>query len=142
MMRALEVVDATGQSILHFRKGDKKKRPFDVIKIGLSLSKPELDERINYRVEKMIDQGLVAEVTSLVRFKAVNALQTVGYAEIFEFLGGKTDLPQAINDIKLHTRQYAKRQMTWFKKDKEYHWFEPGNIKGIIDLVESEIDNR
>jgi tRNA dimethylallyltransferase len=132
MMRALEVVVSTGQSILYFRKGQKAKRDFDIIKIGLELPKEELHQRIHNRVDNMIKEGLVEEVKSLIPFKQLNALQTVGYSEIFEYMDGKIGLEQAITDIKTNTRQYAKRQMTWFKRDKEINWFNTHNTDEII----------
>jgi len=135
MMRALEVVEATGHSILQFQKGMKKKRPFNILKIGLELPKDALQERINYRIDKMIDAGLVEEVKSLMKYKHLNALQTVGYYEIIDFLENKLSLEQAIEEIKIHTRQYAKRQMTWFKRDKDVKWFSPGEIGLIFSKI-------
>ncbi len=136
MMRALEVIGSTGQSILDFRKREKAKRNFNSIKIGLELPKEELHQNINSRADKMIDQGLLEEVKELVPFKNLNALQTVGYSEIFEFFDGKTSLEKAIEEIKKNTRQYAKRQMTWFKKDKEIHWFNPAQTDAIISMAQ------
>jgi tRNA dimethylallyltransferase len=123
LIRALEVAKATGRSVLSFRRKEKKKRFFDVIKLGLELPKEQLHKNINSRVDNMIKAGLVEEVQSLLTFKA---LQTVGYKEVFSYLDGDASLEQAIEQIKLNTRQYAKRQMTWFKKDKEYTWFVSG----------------
>jgi tRNA dimethylallyltransferase len=131
MMRALEVKLSTGRSILSFHSRQKKKRDFNIVKIGLELPKEQLHQQINNRVDKMIDQGLIEEVKSLQPFKHLNALQTVGYSEIFEYLDGKVSLDQAINDIKTNTRQYAKRQMTWFRKDAEIKWFHPLEEKKI-----------
>jgi tRNA dimethylallyltransferase len=125
LMRALEVAEATGKSILEFRKGEKTKRDFNIVKIGLELPKEELHRNINARVDKMIEEGLVEEVKGLLPYKNLNALQTVGYTEIFDYLDGKISLEKAIEEIKKNTRQYAKRQMTWFKKDKEIKWFNP-----------------
>jgi tRNA dimethylallyltransferase len=122
LMRALEVAEATGQSILKFRKGKKEERDFNILKIGLELPKEELQRNINTRTDKMIEMGLVEEVKRLVPYKHLNALQTVGYAEIFDYIDKKTSLKDAIELIKTNTRQYAKRQMTWFKKDKEINW--------------------
>lgn len=136
MMRALEVVESTGQSILSFRKGEKTERDFNIIKIGLELPKEELKRNINSRVDKMMQTGLVEEVKQLVPYKQLNALQTVGYAELFEYLDGKLTLEEAVDRIKINTRQYAKRQLTWFRKDKEINWFAPNNIKGILNLIE------
>lgn len=125
LMRALEVVETTGRSILSFRTGEKKDRPFDVIKIALDLPRESLYQRINRRVDSMMDQGLLEEVRSLVPFQHLNALQTVGYKELFDHLAGKTSLEEAVDAIKKHTRHYAKRQLTWFRKDSEYQWLPP-----------------
>ncbi|MGQ0740289.1 MAG: tRNA (adenosine(37)-N6)-dimethylallyltransferase MiaA [Bacteroidota bacterium] len=132
MMRALEVLESTGRSILSFRKGAKAERDFNIIKIGLELPKEELRRNINARVDAMIKAGLADEVKSLSAFKNLNALQTVGYAELFDHFAGKLSLPEAIEQIKVHTRQYAKKQMTWFRKDKDIRWFAPGDINGNI----------
>lgn len=128
LMRALEVVKATGKSILEFRKGRKAKRDFRIVKIGLELPKEELYRNINARVDKMIEAGLVEEVKSLLPYRNLNALQTVGYSEIFEHLDGKISLEEAVELIKKNTRHYAKRQMTWFKKDEEIEWIMPEEI--------------
>jgi tRNA dimethylallyltransferase len=136
MMRALEVVESTGRSILSFRRNEKVKRDFRIIKIGLQLPKEELHATINLRVDKMINDGLVEEVNSLSGYRDVNALQTVGYSEIFEHLDGKMPLEAAIEEIKKNTRQYAKRQMTWFKKDKEINWVNAKQMSGIISMAQ------
>lgn len=132
IMRALEVIEATGRSILHFRKGKKIVRDFSIKKIGLELPKEELQQRINTRADQMMKAGLQDEVKSLLPFKDLNALQTVGYAELFDFLENKKTLEKAVEEIKIHTRQYTKRQMTWFKKDKEMEWFSPSAIDSIL----------
>ena len=136
MMRALEVVESTGQSILSFRRNEKAKRDFRIIKIGLELPKEELHANINLRVDKMINDGLVEEVNSLSGYRDVNALQTVGYSEIFEHLDGNISLEAAIEEIKRNTRQYAKRQMTWFKKDKEINWVNAKQKSGILSVAQ------
>jgi tRNA dimethylallyltransferase len=130
LMRALEVAEATGRSILKFRKGKKEERTFNIVKIGLELSKEELHRNISMRVDNMIKAGFVKEVNELLPYKDLNALQTVGYAEIFDYLDGKISLEAAAELIKKNTRQYAKRQMTWFKKDKDISW----TNAGLIDL--------
>lgn len=122
LMRALEVIETTGRSILEFRKGKKEQRDFNIVKIGLEMPKEELHRNINERVDRMIEAGLVEEVKKLSAFRHLNALQTVGYVEILDHLGGKTSLEDAIELIKKNTRQYAKRQVTWFKKDKDIYW--------------------
>ena len=141
MMRALEVVESTGQSILSFRKNKKIKRPFNIVKIGLELPKEELHLNINSRVDKMIEDGLIEEVRSLQGYRDVNALQTVGYSEIFEHLDRKISLEAAIEEIKKNTRQYAKRQMTWFKKDKEINWVNAKQISGIVSMAQKLVQS-
>lgn len=136
MMRALEVVEATGQSILSFHSKEKKQRDFNIIKIGLELPKEELHRNINSRVDAMIRSGLLEEVQSLLAYKNLNALQTVGYAELFDYLDNKLSLEEAIERIKINTRQYAKRQMTWFKKDKEIRWFHPSDANEIFKSID------
>ena len=125
MMRALEVMKATGKSILNYRKTVKAKRDFSTIKFCLDLPKKNLHENINARVETMIGQGLINEVKSLLIHKELKALQTIGYKELFTYLNSKTSLKDAVETIKQNTRQYAKRQLTWFKKDKELMWIKP-----------------
>lgn len=135
MMRALEVINATGQSILSFRKGKMANRDFKIIKIGLELPKEILHLRIQERVDKMMEQGLLDEVKNMIPYRKRNALQTVGYAELFDYLEGKTELKLAVELIKTHTRQYAKRQMTWFKKDKNIQWFGPDELNAMLTYV-------
>jgi len=135
LMRALEVAQATGRSILEYRIGQKETRDFDIVKIGLELPKEELHRNINARVDRMIDAGLVEEAKQLSRYRSLNALQTVGYKEIFDYLDLKFPTERAIELIKQNTRQYAKRQMTWFKKDKEIKWFGPSEISRIEEYL-------
>lgn len=122
LLRALEVVTATGQSITEFRVQQKQIRPFAIQKIGLELPRTQLYERINQRVVNMVASGLVAEAEQLYIYKHLNALQTVGYKELFDYFDGHCNLPQAIEQIQINTRHYAKRQMTWFKKDPAFVW--------------------
>ncbi len=124
LMRALEMVRATGKSITHFQLAQKVTRPFNILKIGLSMPREILNERINSRVDAMMKEGLLQEVSNLLPSAHVNALQTVGYQEIFAQLRGEISLQDAVVQIKQHTRQYAKRQMTWFKKDAAVNWLE------------------
>ena len=124
LMRALEMVLATGKSITHFQSAQKITRPFNIVKIGLSMPREILNARINSRVDAMMEEGLLQEVKSLLPNAQVNALQTVGYQEIFAHLRGEITLQDAVAQIKQHTRQYAKRQMTWFTKDNQIHWLE------------------
>jgi tRNA dimethylallyltransferase len=137
MMRALEVMESTGQSILSFRKNEKAVRAFNIIKVGLELPKEELHRNIHTRVDSMMETGLLEEVKQLAEYKNLNALQTVGYKELFDYPDGQLSLSEAIERIKINTRQYAKRQMTWFKKDAEIKWFAPLQVKEMIDFTES-----
>jgi len=134
LMRALEVSEVTGQSIMAFQKGKKEKRHFRTVKIGVEVPREELHRRINARVDSMIEYGLMEEVKSLVPFKNLNALQTVGYSELFEHLDQKISLAEAIDLMKKNTRQYAKRQMTWFSKDPEINWRTDQLIDSFKDL--------
>jgi tRNA dimethylallyltransferase len=136
MMRALEVIASTGQSILSFRKNEKTERPFNIIKIGLELPKEDLHRNIHTRVDAMMEAGLLEEVKQLAACKNLNALQTVGYKELFDYLDGSLSLKDAVERIKINTRQYAKRQMTWFKKDIPIKWFAPAQVKGMIEFAE------
>lgn len=124
IIRALEVFEGTGKPFSSYRTAKTIKRPFQIIKIGLNLPREVLYQRINSRVDIMVEQGLVREVENLLPYKHLNALNTVGYSEIFDYLNGKTNLSTAIELIKQNTRHFAKRQLTWFRKDKEIHWFE------------------
>lgn len=137
LMRALEVTKATGRSILDFRKGEKAKRDFDIIKIGLQLPKEELHDNIETRVDRMIEMGLLEEVRSLLPYQHLNALQTVGYREVFDYFNKQIELPVTLDLIKRNTKQYAKRQVTWFKKDKHYQWIEPGQLDPSKILFDS-----
>jgi len=122
MLRALSFVRSTGKSIVHFKTQTKKARPFKIIKAGLELPREILYSRINQRVAVMMQEGLPAEVEKLLPYRQLKNLQTVGYSELFDYLDGKCSLQEAIEQIKQHTRNYAKRQMTWFKKDTEINW--------------------
>ncbi len=132
LMRALEVKLSTGKSIIEFQTQQKKKRNFNIIKIGLELPKEQLHQNINNRVDEMICNGLLGEVKSLYLYKHLTALQTVGYKELFDHLEAKISLDEAIEKIKINTRQYAKRQMTWFKKDREVRWISPTNALSFL----------
>ncbi len=124
LIRALEVCRATGKTFSSFRKQDKAQRKFEIVKIGIRRKRENLLERIYKRVDLMMEQGLLAEVESLLPLRDYPALNSVGYKELFEYLDGKTTLSQAVENIKINTRRYAKRQMTWFCKDKEIQWFD------------------
>ena len=124
LIRALEVCRATGKTFSSFRKQDKAQRKFEIVKIGIRRKRENLLERIYKRVDLMMEQGLLAEVEGLLPLRDYPALNSVGYKELFEYLDGKTTLSQAVENIKINTRRYAKRQMTWFCKDKEIQWFD------------------
>jgi tRNA dimethylallyltransferase len=124
LMRALEMVLATGKSITSFQSAQKITRPFNILKIGLSMPREVLNGRIHERVDAMMQDGLLEEVKGLLPMAHLNALQTVGYQEIFAHLRGEISLQDAVTEIKQHTRQYAKRQMTWFTKDAAVNWLE------------------
>lgn len=135
MLRALEVVLASGESIITFRKGAKQQRPFNVIKIGLELPREELYNRINLRVDQMMKEGLLEEAKAVYPQRQLNALQTVGYRELFDYFDGTLTLPQAVEKIKQNSRHYAKRQLTWFKRDAEMKWFHPSESATIIEHI-------
>ncbi len=135
MLRALEVVKASGESIIKFRKGEKQQRPFDVIKIGLELPREELYNRINLRVDLMMKEGLLEEAKTVYPQRQLNALQTVGYRELFDYFDGMLTLPQAVEKIKQNSRHYAKRQLTWFKRDTAMKWFHPWDALAIIEYI-------
>jgi tRNA dimethylallyltransferase len=132
MLRALEVVTGSGQSILTFKTGTQKKRNFNIIHIGLDLPPEELYRRINCRVDDMISAGLIEEAKQLYTLQHLNALQTVGYAELFSYFEGKISLEKAIDKIKQNTRHYAKRQLTWFRRNQDIQWFSPADGNKIL----------
>jgi tRNA dimethylallyltransferase len=135
MLRALEVVLASGESIIKFRTGEKQQRPFDIIKIGLELPREELYNRINLRVDLMMKEGLLEEAKPVYPQRQLNALQTVGYRELFDYFDGTLTLPQAVEKIKQNSRHYAKRQLTWFKRDAAMKWFHPSESAAIIEHI-------
>lgn len=140
LMRGLEFKLATGTSILEFRKNEPQQRNFKVIKIGLELPRAILYERINLRVDQMLAAGLEKEVQGLLPFRDLNALQTVGYKELFDYFDLKTGRAKAIESIKQNTRHYAKRQMTWFKKDENFQWFDPSDKENILSCIKSAVN--
>lgn len=142
LKRAIEVCLMTGKTYSSLRVNQPKYRDFKIIKIGLNLPREELFQRISLRTEKMIGAGLVEEVRSLAVFRSSNALNTVGYKEIFEYLDGTVSLEQAIENIKTNTRRYAKRQLTWLKRDKEIKWFAPHQIELIINYIDERMESR
>ena len=139
MIRGLEVFLSTGKKLSSMLSATKKVRPFNMIKIGLNTDRAILYDRINQRVDEMITNGLVEEVKSLWSFRKSNALNTVGYSEIFDYLDGKIELDDAINAIKQNTRRFAKRQLTWFRRDEEIKWFEPNDKENVISYIEGRL---
>ena len=134
LIRALEVVMSSGKSILEFQTKKSQPRDFKIIAIGLELPREQLYQRINSRVDQMILDGLEEEVRSLINYQSLNALQTVGYRELFDCFSEKISLQEAIELIKTSTRHYAKRQMTWFKKDTTIQWTSP-DIEKVLKLI-------
>ncbi|HLQ98873.1 MAG TPA: tRNA (adenosine(37)-N6)-dimethylallyltransferase MiaA [Sphingobacterium sp.] len=139
VIRAIEVYESSGLPFSHFRKNAVKERGFEVIPIGLNLEREVLYERINKRVDEMMDQGLVEEVKSLLPYRELPALQTVGYSELFACFDKVISLDDALAKVKQNTRRYAKRQITWFKKMPGIQWFSPAEKKEIFDYVERKI---
>ncbi|MBQ5644330.1 MAG: tRNA (adenosine(37)-N6)-dimethylallyltransferase MiaA [Bacteroidaceae bacterium] len=139
VMHALEICYMTGKKYSSFRTRKKKQRPFNIIKIGLRRDREELYERINSRVDMMIEQGLVEEVKQFAHLKEHNSLNTVGYKEIFKYLEGEWTLDFAIEKIKQNTRIYSRKQVTWYQKDEEITWFHPDDIEGILKHIEEKI---
>ncbi|HEX8517680.1 MAG TPA: tRNA (adenosine(37)-N6)-dimethylallyltransferase MiaA [Bacteroidia bacterium] len=139
LSRAIEVCISSGKTYSSLRAGRIKERNFNIIKIGLNTDRGKLYDRINERVDRMMENGLLEEVRSLVQYKNANALQTVGYKELFDHLDGKTDLQSAVELIRQNTRKFAKRQLTWFRRDKNMKWFEPDEKEEIIEYIKQNI---
>lgn len=137
VVHAVEICRSTGKTYTSFRTSKKKERPFRIIKIGLTREREELYERIDRRVEQMIDQGLVEEARSVYPKRSLNSLNTVGYKELFEHFDGKTILDEAIFKIKCNTHKYCRKQLTWFKRDPMIRWFSPENIEEIINYIKA-----
>jgi tRNA dimethylallyltransferase len=139
IIRALEISETTGRPYSSFLTKQKQERDFRIIRIGLERPRDELYKRINNRVDVMIEKGLEDEARGLLRLRHMNALQSVGYREFFDFFEGKISREKAIELIKRNTRRYAKRQMTWWARDKGITWFNAENVVGIIGYIESYI---
>jgi tRNA dimethylallyltransferase len=140
IIRALEVFESSGKPFSSYRQATVNKRPFNIIKLALNLPREALYQRINNRVDIMVKEGLLAEVNSLLPHRHLNALNTVGYSEVFDYIDGKTTLEKAIEMIKQNTRRFAKRQLTWFRKDTSFHWFQasdPDVITQMVNTVET-----
>lgn len=141
LKRALEIIFTTGKTYSEQRIGKKIERNFNIIKIGLSLPREALYERINMRVDEMMKQGLLDEVKELYLHKKLHTLNTVGYTELFDYIEDKLPLDQSIALIKQNTRNYAKRQMSWFKKDKGVEWFQPQQVDEIVAHIDERLKN-
>lgn len=139
VVHALEICYMTGKTYTSFRTRSNKKRPFHILKIGLKRDREELYERINRRVDQMIDEGLVEEARSVYPYRHLNSLNTVGYKEIFNYLDGTWTLPFAIEKIKQNSRIYSRKQMTWFKRDADIAWFHPDEIGKIEAYIQENI---
>lgn len=142
IVHALEIYYTSGRPYSSFLNQERPPRPFHVIKIGLHRERTELFQRINQRVDQMMDDGLLDEVRQLLPYRHFNALHTVGYNELFRYLDGEWPLPMAVERIKKNTRVYAKKQMTWFKRDQCIHWFHPDQFHDIVRLIDQELDHH
>ena len=139
IIHALEICLSTGKPYSSFRKNTTKERPFRIIKIGLNMDRQRLYERIDLRVEQMIHDGLIQEALNVYEYKDLNALNTVGYKETFEYLDGLCTLENAIFRIKSNTHKYCRKQLTWFRRDPNIHWFSPDNIEEIRNYINTFI---
>ena len=135
VIHALEICYQTGRTYTSFRTQQKKERPFRIVKIGLNRDREELYNRINQRVDQMMEDGLLDEVKSLIGKRNTNALNTVGYKELFDYLDGRWSLDEAVERIKGNTRRYARKQLTWYKRDADMRWFHPDNIEEILNYL-------
>lgn len=138
VVHALEICTMTGKTYTSFRKREKRERPFEIIKIGLNRPREELYERINKRVDQMMTDGLLDEVRSLYPQRSLNALNTVGYKELFDYIDGCWPLEEAVERIKGNTRRYARKQLTWYKKDEQIRWFHPDDKETIINYISQQ----
>jgi tRNA dimethylallyltransferase len=142
VVHALEICAMTGKTYTSFRKREKRHRPFRIVKIGLNRERDELYERINQRVDQMMALGLLEEAKSLYPLRHLNALNTVGYKELFDYLEGRWSLEEAVERIKGNTRRYARKQLTWYKKDELIRWFHPHDKEEIIRYIMSQENNQ
>ena len=137
VLHALEICHMTGRTYTSYRKSERKQRPFRIVKIGLNRPREELYGRINRRVDQMMDTGLLDEARRLYPLRHLNALNTVGYKEMFAHLDGTWTLAEAVERMKGNTRRYARKQLTWFKRYPEVHWFTPGDMNEIINFIKN-----
>lgn len=138
IIHALEICLSTGKTYSDIRQNTKKERDFNIVKIGLTLPREELYDRINKRVDIMMEEGLLEEARALYPQKALNSLNTVGYKELFNYFDGTWDLDYAINMIKQDSRRYAKKQMTWFRRDAEINWIAPTELDKALSIINSQ----
>lgn len=138
VLRAVEVCRATGLPYSSLRKGARKERSFRIVKVGIDMPREELYERINRRVDKMMNEGLEAEARAMLPHRSCNALQTVGFSEMFDYFDGHTTRDEAVELIKRNTRRYAKRQMTWFRRDAEVRWFTKPKTAEVVEYIDSQ----
>lgn len=141
VIHALEICIQTGKTYTSFRSNTIKERPFNIIKVGLNRDRDELYNRINQRVLDMIEEGMIEEALQVYHKRTLNSLNTVGYKELFEYLDGLTTLDEAIFKIQSNTRRYARKQLTWYKKDTAFQWFTPDNIEEILNYIHTMISN-
>lgn len=141
VIHALEICIQTGKKYTSFRSNTIKERPFNIIKVGLNRDRDELYNRINQRVLDMIEEGMIEEALQVYPKRTLNSLNTVGYKELFEYLDGLTTLDEAIFKIQSNTRRYARKQLTWYKKDTAFQWFNPDNIEEILNYIHTMISN-
>lgn len=141
VIHALEICIQTGKTYTSFRSNTIKERPFNIIKVGLNRDRDELYNRINQRVLDMIEEGIIEEALQVYPKRTLNSLNTVGYKELFEYLDGLTTLDEAIFKIQSNTRRYARKQLTWYKKDTAFQWFNPDNIEEILNYIHTMISN-
>jgi len=141
LIRGLEFYLSTGDKLSSYLQHTKKQRPFNIIRIGLNKDRKELYDQINHRVDMMLEAGLLDEVKALLPFRALNALKTVGYSELFDYLDGSRSLEDAVNAIKQNTRRFAKRQLTWFRKDPEMKWYHPDQLETLLADLDQMIAN-
>ena len=142
VVHGLEICLMTGKTYTSFRKREKKQRPFNIIKIGLNREREELYNRINQRVDQMMAEGLLEEAKSLYPMRHMNALNTVGYKEMFAYLDGTWTLEEAVERIKGTTRRYARKQLTWYKRDEQIRWFHPDQKEAIISYISQDYEQR
>ena len=142
VVHGLEICLMTGKTYTSFRKREKKERPFRIVKIGLNRPREELYDRINQRVDQMMQQGLLDEAKALYPMRQMNALNTVGYKELFDYLDGRWPLEEAVERIKGNTRRYARKQLTWYKKDPQIRWFHPDDKEQIISYISQDYEQR